>query len=1203
MCLRVFLAILSLGAYSQVAQALLIREGLVVFYGNEISLGVFFASWLSWLALGSWLVLWMQKTQWVRQPLIWLPRLLLLLPAILLVQVLLFRMVRLFLDVSASEFVPLGQLIVSQFLITAPGSLLLGISFPLGCKALQDSLLDAPGGEGVRVISRLYIADALGALVGGMLFTFVLVQWFGVVGSLCILTLLLALTMIGLTAAGTPVRRLGLILGLLSVAIMLPPLQKVLERQMEGLRFSTLQPGLQLQASRQTRYGHVALAQLGQQLSVVENGQIAQSFPLPLVVRQEAAYFMAQAPGVKRVLSLGGFAGGLPAELLHYPVEQIEVVEEDERAFAMVRDRLPEESRLALTDPRIRLHFMDGRRFVNRLPMQERYDLVLALNATPANAQSNRYFTLEFYRQIADHLGPGGVFCTQVSGASNYLGKVVQSFTGSVFHTLREVLPRVAVAPGDDYVYCASRAEGRVSEDPAELEKRYQNLPQKDQRISPRLFHSLLQGEEIAYAHRQLEAAPSVLNLDARPVTYYLNMLLWGQFSVGGFADWMEQLRRLGTWVYLFPLLVFVGLWLLRSGLQGFERSCQLRQSATLGLLVLGLIAMAAQLVVLFSYQAYVGFMFERVALLNGLFMTGLALGASLGQRLSRSGRTAYRLVAVLGLTALALVAMPQLLARLGSTAGLQEAGYPLLSLLLGLLTGCGFPLGVRLTELERKTVVRSSGITQMADNFGGALGGLLTGALLVPLLGITWSCYLLALFALLTAVPVVHAVTAPERIAWLEARGHAAFPASGFGWLLTGLVLLAFAWAQGQQRLQPEPETHFSEQRLAEVSGSQRYQQLDSPFVHYLGSTAEQVPDTVSLASMAAVPQVRGYGGGINLLLAMDSEGVLRGVRYLDSHETPSYIAGIQSWLDGLAGQDLSGSPLTLERIDALSGATVSSRAALAAINQSAQKAGRIAFGKSFGGPPVEAQPTNWLSPTLLVTLGWLLLCIPVYLSGSENGRLAFQFGSLLILGVWLNSQVTEVDLVNLGLGRFAGLADNPQHWLLLGFALGSALLFGPVWCGYLCPFGALQEFVSRLGHRFGLRSYSSRSLDRWLRFLKYLLLGLMLITVWSTGDSHWALFDPMQYAFGDHWPTWILGIAALVLIGALFYYRFWCRYLCPMGALLALSNKFALLQRWSPKRRFNHCDLGVKEEFDVDCIRCNRCLTGKDTHRGIRS
>jgi spermidine synthase len=1200
MGLRIFLAMLILGAYSQVVQALLIREGLVVFYGNEVSLGAFFGSWLGWLAVGSWLALRLRERQWVGKPLLWLSRLMLLLPAVVLYQILLFRLVRLLLDVSASEFVPLDQLFLSLFLITAPGSLLLGIAFPLGCQALQDSMANKPGVEGTRVISRLYIADALGALLGGVTFTFVLVQWLGVVGILGVLTLLLSLSVIRLTAVGSGQRRIGFLWGLAGLVICLPPVQNLLERQLEEIRFSTLQPGLELEASRQTRYGHVALARLGQQHSVVENGQISQSFPLPLAVRQEAAYFMAQASGAKRVLLLGDFAGGLPAELLHYPLQRIEVVEEDARAFAMVRKYLPKESRRALDDPRVQVHFKDGRRFINRLPADAKYDLVLVLDATPANAQSNRYFTLEFYHRIARHLSPQGVFCTQVSGASNYLGKVVQSFTASVYQTLREVLPQVAVAPGDDYVYCASRARDRVSEDADVLQKRYEAMPQSEQRISPKLFHTLLQAEEIDYARRQLEAAPAELNRDARPVTYYLNMLLWGQYSASDFAAWMEQLRRLGLWVYLLPMLVFLALWLLRSALQGFRRSVQLRQSATLSLAVLGMIAMAAQLVVLFSYQAHVGFVFERVALLNGLFMTGLAVGAGLGRQLSLSGQAATRLMVVLLLTALALLALPQGLALLGrSTIQWQDWGYLLLSLLLGLLTGSGFPLGVRITEQEQTGVVRSSGITQMADNLGGALGGLLTGALLVPLLGVEWSSYLLALLALVTLLPLIYALKSPETIPWLQPRGHAAFPAPGLGWLLCGLVLLAFAWAQAQQALQPQPEVQFSERRLAEVSGSQHFQQVKEPFVHYLGAKAENgPPDTVSLASMAAAPEVHGYGGGINLLLAVDREGLLHGVDYLASYETPAYIAGIQSWLDGLTGQDLSTQPLSLARIDALSGATVSSRAALEAINRSVHRAGRAAFAKPFAGADTEVPKAGWLSLPLLVTLGWLLLFFPVYLSGNEPARLAFQFGSLLILGVWLNAQVTEVDLVNLGLGHFATPAGNLQHWLLLGFALGSALLFGPVWCGYLCPFGALQEFISRLGHRLGLRGYPSRPLDRWLRYLKYLLLGLMLLAAWFAGDSRWALFDPMQYVFGAQWPAWILAISGLVLLGALFYYRFWCRYLCPMGAFLALGNKFALLQRRAPQRRFNHCDLGIKEEFDVDCIRCNRCLTGKDTH-----
>jgi hypothetical protein len=55
-------------------------------------------------------------------------------------------------------------------------------------------------------------------------------------------------------------------------------------------------------------------------------------------------------------------------------------------------------------------------------------------------------------------------------------------------------------------------------------------------------------------------------------------------------------------------------------------------------------------------------------------------------------------------------------------------------------------------------------------------------------------------------------------------------------------------------------------------------------------------------------------------------------------------------------------------------------------------------------------------------------------------------------------------------------------------------------------------------------------------------------------------------------------------------------------MGAFLALSNKLAFLQHLAPRRRLEHCDLGVRGEFDLDCIRCNRCLTGRDTHAGHR-
>lgn len=1197
---RIFLALLVLGAFSQVVQAVLIREALVVFYGNEISLGAFYGSWLFWLAAGSVAVIRLRERPWVQAPLgsLWL--LLTVLPLLLVLQVLGLRFARLLLDVSASEFVPLGQLFLSLFLVTAPSGLVLGLTFPLGCRALRDAQ-DGSESAAVGLVARLYVADALGALAGGVLFTFVLIQWLGLVQTLGLVTLALGVTAWSLVPRSRWRALVALPLAVLGLGVAVSPEAPQLERTLEVLRFANLQPGLELLDSAETRYGHVAVARLGEQFSIVGDGQVRESFPLPRETLQEAAYFASQAPGARRVLLFGGLAGGLPAELLRYPVEHVDLVEEDARAVERVRPFLPPETRAALADPRLRLVLQDGRRFLSRLGKGDRYDLVLALHAAPSSAASNRYFTQDFYARVRDHLAPDGVFCTQVSAASNYLGREVGGYSGSVYHTLGSIFSQIALVPGDPQVFCASLAQGRPSEDPAELERRYRAIPLAEHGLPAGAFQNLLPAQEVAYARERLGQTPAEINTDQRPVTYYLNMVLWGKFSASALVDWLGRLRDLGPWPYLLPTVLFVCLWLLRAGLAGHQRPVLLRGGALFALVTLGLSSMAGQLTLLFSYQSQLGLVFERIALLNGLFMTGLALGAGLGTRIAALGRPAAALMVVLLLVAAGMLTLPWglgVLGHLGSGApALQEAGYLTLAAGLGLLTGTGFPLGVDLTHGSRPEITGSGGATAAADNLGGALGGLVTGALLVPLLGMEVTSRVLAALVVIALVPLLAGRLAPDSLAKPGGRALPSFPWPRVGWGLLYAVLLVYGWTLLERGAGPGPRLHFDEPRLAEVSGSARFEPVQSPFPHYLGFATGDAAEaeTASLSSLAAAPEVRGFAGPLNLLLAVDRDGTLRGVRHVESAETPAYVAGIDQWLRGLAGRSLREGPLTLERVDGISGATVTSRAALESINRSAARVAEAAFGESF--PSLPEPPGTRLDAAFWVSLLLLAAVIPVHLSGSERARLITLAAALGVLGIWLNTLVTEVDLVNLSLGQVATPAENPQRWLLLGFVLLTTLLLGPLWCGYLCPFGALQELLSRLGRRLGLRSYPDRPLEQRLRFTKFLLLGLMLIAVWVSGESLWASFNPMQHAFGGRLSDWMAALVVLVLLGSLVYVRFWCRYFCPLGALLALGNKLAWLQRLAPQRRFEHCDLGVRGEFDLDCIRCGRCLTSSDT------
>ena len=74
------------------------------------------------------------------------------------------------------------------------------------------------------------------------------------------------------------------------------------------------------------------------------------------------------------------------------------------------------------------------------------------------------------------------------------------------------------------------------------------------------------------------------------------------------------------------------------------------------------------------------------------------------------------------------------------------------------------------------------------------------------------------------------------------------------------------------------------------------------------------------------------------------------------------------------------------------------------------------------------------------------------------------------------------------------------------------------------------------------------------------------------------------------DIYPAF-LWIAAAGLIGSIFYTRFWCRYLCPVGAFLAILNKVAILKRYLPAKRFGKCEFGLTASDNTDCIHCDRC------------
>ncbi|MBO4830976.1 MAG: 4Fe-4S binding protein [Oscillospiraceae bacterium] len=227
-----------------------------------------------------------------------------------------------------------------------------------------------------------------------------------------------------------------------------------------------------------------------------------------------------------------------------------------------------------------------------------------------------------------------------------------------------------------------------------------------------------------------------------------------------------------------------------------------------------------------------------------------------------------------------------------------------------------------------------------------------------------------------------------------------------------------------------------------------------------------------------------------------------------------------------------------------------------------------------------------------------------------------AFLFFPGLFLSIFTALRDVVVSLAS-GTFSFSGMADR---LVLLAAVFLLTALWGRFFCGYLCAFGSVQELAARISERLHVLKTVPEKADRILKYVKYAVLALIVVLLWilqlpaDSGLSPWGVFgmllsgnlSVMRAAV----PT--LGFIALIaiLIAGFFAERFFCRYLCPLGALLSLASGRRIFFIRRKKTACGDCGLctrkcamgisvhdrrTVRSGECIDCMRCaGACRTG---------
>jgi spermidine synthase len=759
---RVCIAIVVMGMSGLVAEICLLRELLIVFSGNELSIGMILANWLILEAFGSFFL--GRIIDKSNNKLEIFTLITILFSISLPIAVFLTRILKSLIGVSVGESVGLLPIFYSSFLILLPVSILHGALFTFCCR-----IYAIFSGQDTAAAGWVYVYETAGAMIGGFASTYLFIPSFNAFE----------------VAIGFATLNFIAGLVLLAPCWKTGPLQKTMLLMVSGLVFlagyllfgggahklhqgsiQTQWKNLNVVHYQNSQYGNVCVIENQGQYVFFEDGVPGIITPVPDIgsVEEFVHLPLLAHPEPAKLLILSGGAGGVINEALKHPsIATIDYAELDPLILALLRKFPTPLTEAELNDGRVKVRHVDGRLLLKTRP--DRYDLILVGIAEPSNLQANRFFTQEFFALVKNRLNDGGILVLGAPGSLTFQSEGLKRLNSCIFHTLRSVFAHVRVIPGDDRnLFLSSDSPGVSAIDKAQIVRRLDERNIAANVTVPWRIENKLHGGWQDWFARFIEGGSREINRDFRPLGLFYSISYWNALFAPSFGWLFAQLERLSLGVILLLFILFLPLYFILG-----SRTRFLPAGISLSIAVTGFAGMILDLVVIFAFQASYGYVFSWIGLLVASFMAGATCGALLITTILARIQDDLKLFIRIEL-AIACFALGLPLAFLALNAYVSSQGaffvsailFLVISFICGLLTGSQFPLANELYLKHSPSVSRTAGLLYASDLLGGWLGGILGAVVLLPVLGLAGTCVTAGLLKLATWVIMI---TQPQSV------------------------------------------------------------------------------------------------------------------------------------------------------------------------------------------------------------------------------------------------------------------------------------------------------------------------------------------------------------------------------------------------------------------------------------------------------